>query len=148
MRSYPTNSPAAATRILALALFADGHVSKTELLALYHPEVCLRLGLSVEEMQSVIQVFCEDLFISGTGRLTGMTLPDAFTRDLLFAEIKDPRLQNDIANIFESLIKADRHESEGELQMRSELWSAWDLAVFDFSEVARRTQVPLASNQN
>jgi hypothetical protein len=128
MRTYPTNSPAAATRILALALFADGHVSKSELLALHHPYVCNRLGVSVEEMKSVVQTFCEDLFISGTGRLTGMNLPDSVTRQLLLSEITDPRLQKDITVIFESLIKADQHVSEGETEVQSELWSAWNAA--------------------
>ena len=30
MRTYPTNSPQAAGRIVALALLADGHLSKAE----------------------------------------------------------------------------------------------------------------------
>ncbi len=126
MRTYPTNSPSAATRILALALFADGHVSKSELLALHHPYVCHRLGVTVEEMKGVVQTFCEDLFISGTGRLTGMTLPDLSTRRLLLSEITDSRLQKDIAMIFESLIKADFYISDGESQVQHELWSAWN----------------------
>lgn len=131
MRAYPTNSPSAATRVLALALFADGHVSKSELLALHHPYVCHRLGVSVEEMKVVVQTFCEDLFISGTGRLTGMTLPDAPTRHLLLSEITDPMLQKDIAVIFESLIKADLHVSDGEAAVQSELWAAWNTPAAD-----------------
>ncbi len=133
MRAYPVNSPSAATRILALALFADGHVSKSELLALHHPYVCHRLGVSVDEMKVVIQTFCEDLFISGTGRLTGMNLPDAMTRRLLLSEITDPQLQKDIEIIFESLIKADLHVSDGEAEVQSELWAAWNTPASDVS---------------
>ena len=44
MRSYPCNSPQAAARIVALLLIADGHVSRSEMDALYGRDIERELG--------------------------------------------------------------------------------------------------------
>ncbi|HRM81940.1 MAG TPA: TerB family tellurite resistance protein, partial [Acidovorax temperans] len=44
MRSYPRNSPQAAARIVALLLIADGHVSRSEMDALYGRDIEHELG--------------------------------------------------------------------------------------------------------
>ena len=45
MRNYPRNSPQAAARIVALLLIADGHVSRSEMDALYGRDIERELGL-------------------------------------------------------------------------------------------------------
>ncbi len=44
MRSYPRNSPQAAARIVALLLIVDGHVSRSEMDALYGRDIERELG--------------------------------------------------------------------------------------------------------
>ena len=61
MRTYPTDSPQAAARIVALTLVADGHVCKTEFDVLERVGAYGQLGLDHDEMQAVLQGFCEDL---------------------------------------------------------------------------------------
>ena len=45
MRSYSTDSPQAAARLLAMALVADGNYSLTDIRALDRFQASLRLGL-------------------------------------------------------------------------------------------------------
>jgi hypothetical protein len=54
MRSYPHNSPEAAARIVALAMLADGHLSKSEFDALERLNIYGRLGLGPADWDSVI----------------------------------------------------------------------------------------------
>jgi hypothetical protein len=60
MRSHPIDSREAATRLLAMALLADGHGSITELKALDRLGAPARLGLGPECFKAVIDHFCED----------------------------------------------------------------------------------------
>ena len=47
MRHYPPNSPHAAGRIVAMALLADGHLSRLELDVLDRMELHTQLGLDL-----------------------------------------------------------------------------------------------------
>ena len=48
MNAYPTNSPEAAARVLAMAMLADGQYSMTEIRALDRQQAPARLGLTPE----------------------------------------------------------------------------------------------------
>lgn len=58
MRSYPTDSPQAITRLVALTAMADGNLSLEEILAL---ETDNAAGLSQDETRTVVQDLCQDL---------------------------------------------------------------------------------------
>ena len=66
MRSYPRNSPQAAARIVALLLIADGHVSRSEMDALYGRDIERELGPRT----------CSKSFWSCTSVLPGARLGD------------------------------------------------------------------------
>ena len=58
MRSYPTNSPKAMCRLLALAMIVDGRIAPQELKSLHHSGVLEALRVS------------EDTFDDTAGELT------------------------------------------------------------------------------
>ena len=64
MRSYPRNSPEAASRVLALLLFVDGHVSPSELQLMESMGAAGALGLDRDDLPRIVQSMCEDLMIS------------------------------------------------------------------------------------
>lgn len=133
MKTYPTNSPEAATRLLAMVLVADGHYALSELQALDRLEVPQRLGLTPAAVKAVIDGFCQDLADASPGEWTGSTLLDGATRDSLIGEIRDPALQRQILLMCESLVLADGHVAEGETDMLDAMARAWRMAPADIT---------------
>ena len=61
MRTYPSNSPQAAARIVTLAMLADGHGCNAEPEELIQQGVHQQLGLQHEELTAVVHACCDDL---------------------------------------------------------------------------------------
>ena len=133
VQTYPTNSPQAATRLLAMVLVADGHYALSELRALDQLEVPQRLGLTPQAVKAVIDDFCAEVANASYGEWSGSALLDETTRDSLFHEIKDPKLQRQILLMCESLALADGHLAEGETDMLDAMARAWQTAEADIS---------------
>lgn len=125
MRTYPTNSPQAATRLLAMVLVADGNYSMTEIRALDRLEAPRRLGLPAEEIKAVIDQFCQDLLSAAHGEWTGSAQIDDATRQALMREVQDPVLRVQIMELCEAVALADGHLAEGEADMLDAMVKAW-----------------------
>jgi uncharacterized tellurite resistance protein B-like protein len=125
MRSYPIDSPEAATRLLAMALLADGHCSITELKALDRLGAPARLGLGPECFKAVIDHFCEDLLLATHGEWLGSAAIDSATRRGLFAEVQSPALGAEVRTLCEAVMLSDGHLAEGEVALFDELAKAW-----------------------
>ena len=125
MRSYPINSPEAATRLLAMALLADGHYSVIELKALDRLGAPARLGLGPESFKAVIDHFCEDLLIGNHGEWLGSAAINSATRRELFAEVQSQALGAEVRALCEAVMLSDGHLAEGELALLDELAKAW-----------------------
>lgn len=125
MRSYPIDSPEAATRLLAMALLADGHCSITELKALDRLGAPARLGLGPECFKAVIDHFCEDLLLATHGEWLGSAAIDSATRRSLFAEVQNPALGAEVRTLCEAVMLSDGHLAEGEVALLDELAKAW-----------------------
>jgi uncharacterized tellurite resistance protein B-like protein len=125
MRTYPTNSPQASTRLLAMALVADGNYSMTEIRALDRLEAPRRLGLPAEEIKAVIDQFCQDLLSAAHGEWTGSAQIDDATRQALMREVQDPALRVQIMELCEAVALADGHLAEGEADMLDAMVKAW-----------------------
>ena len=129
MRSYPTNSPEAAARIVALALLVDGHLCHREMAVLNRLSVASELGLSADRLQHVVQAFCEDvqhgerLAWSGGGALGSEVL-----RPLL-AEIDDPALRLRLAGLCARLMTADGRVTDGEAWVLAEMVAQWGVPL-------------------
>ena len=87
MHSYPKNSPEAAARVIALLLISDGHVSRSEMDALYGLDIERELGLAPGAFARVLRTLCEDLLMGTHERrvLTGSV--NAETLSALLNEI-------------------------------------------------------------
>jgi uncharacterized tellurite resistance protein B-like protein len=127
MRSYPIDSPEAATRLLAMALLADGHYAITEIKTLDRLDAPARLGLGPEAFKAVIDHFCEDLLLATHGEWLGSAAIDSATRRSLFAEIQNPSLGAEVRALCEAVMQCDGHLADGELALLDELAKVWPL---------------------
>ena len=128
MRSYPRNSPQAATRILALAMLADGHQCESELALLERLEVHAQLGLSRAELHAVVHTFCEDLMVFSAGMCwanLSQLKPDPLRQ--LLGEVDDPALQARVMALCMSIVEADRHLADNELLVLAAAFVQWRL---------------------
>jgi len=128
MRSYPRNSPQAATRILALAMLADGHQCPSELALLERLEVHAQLGLSRSELHAVVHTFCEDLMAVSSGMCwadLSQVRPDPLRQVL--GEVDDPALQCLVMEVCISLVEADRFLADSESIVLAAAMLQWGL---------------------
>lgn len=114
LRPYQRNSPQAAARIVALALIADGHVSRAEVDVMRQMSVHEQLGLDSAGWQDVLQGFCDDLLLSTQGSLVSAGHLSDRTLASLLADIDDPVMQQNLLGMCASIVEADEHVSHGE----------------------------------
>jgi hypothetical protein len=125
MRAYPIDSPQAAARLLAMALVADGHCALSELKALDRMGACERLGLTAQDMTSVIDHFIEDLMVGLRGDWHGSARLTHEQRTLLLDDIRDPSLRAEVHQLCEALVQADGHRADGEEDLLAAMAWAW-----------------------
>lgn len=128
MRNYPTNSPQAAGRIVALALLADGHLSKLELDILDRLDAHGQLGLTRSEMHGVVHGLCDDLLATAHGNWSDACRLDDHTLYSLLAEIDDPGLRRRVLSLCVSIVEVDQHVADGESLMLCAAVEHWGLA--------------------
>ena len=129
MRTYPTNSPQAAARVVALATLADGHFSRSELGALDRLGAASELGLTQAEFQQVVRHLSEDLMATAYGHWGTACQIDAATVEALAAEISDPSLQQRTLKLCLAVTNADFHVADAEESLIEILLQAWRPAV-------------------
>lgn len=125
MRTYPTDSPEAAARLLAMTLVADGQYSMSEIRTLDRLGAPQRLGLKPEALKGVIDGFCEDLLLAGSGQWMGSVHMDDEVRRQLMAEVQDPELQETVWQLCEAVAMADGHLADGEVELLDRMAFAW-----------------------
>ena len=133
MRTYPTNSPQAAARIVALAMLADGHVCKTELDALERLDIHAQLGLQPTELHNVVHAVCEDLLCTSHQTWQAACRIDDDTLAELLAEIDDPNLQVTVLQLCAVVAVADEQMSTGEISVLTAAFAKWKLADETFN---------------
>jgi hypothetical protein len=129
LRTYPNDSPRAAARIVALALLADGSLSRAELDRLDDMDAPARLGLSIDELHEVVQTCCEDLL--GTAYLSweGACRLDRQTLRQVLAEVRNPVLRLSVLQLCTAVAEADSHFSEGELAVLTAAIEDWGIEI-------------------
>ena len=125
MRAYPIDSPQAATRLLAMALVADGHYAPCELKTLDRLDACKRLGLSAEGMKSVIDTFCHELMQAQPGEWRGTASLAPEQRARLINEVRNPRLRAEVRSLCEAIVAADGHLADGEVELLDAMAQVW-----------------------
>ena len=126
MRTYPSNSPQASARIVALVMLADGHFCKTELDVLARMDADAQLGLEPEELKAIVHTLCEDLFYSSHGSWGPVNL-DSSTLNALLAEIDDPELRMKVFALCVAVTEADENIADGEIRVLAAAAEQWGL---------------------
>jgi uncharacterized tellurite resistance protein B-like protein len=114
MRPYPHNSPEAASRIVALTMLADGHLSRVELEALQRGSLQHAFDLAPAALHGVIQALCEDLLATAHASRGLSHAIDMATLQVLLTEVDDPELQARVLRTCIDVAEADTHLAEGE----------------------------------
>jgi hypothetical protein len=127
MRTYPTDSPEAAARIVSLALVADGNVSQDELDVLERAGAYAALGLDRTRMRAVLQDFCEDLMHSQHGQWSDASQIDSGTLHQLMAEVVSPALRLTVLNLCVKIAEVDDHIADGEARVLTSAVEQWGL---------------------
>lgn len=127
MRTYPTNSPEAAARVLALAVLSDGHPAQIELETLDNLQAVQQLGLSEDAFHAVIRGLCEDLLVSSHKTWDVSSRIGAKVAAPLLAEIEDPGLQLKVFNLCLAAIQADQMLHEGEASFMRRAVQQWGI---------------------
>ena len=142
MRSYPRNSPDAAARVVALVLISDGHVSSSEFESLNQLDGVRDLGLEPNEMPGIVQTLCEDLLMQGFDGRAMLSHLDNSSLLSMMAEVDEPELQRQVLRLAASVVRADKHLSDGETAMLDAISRIWQTSPFTAgaigAEISRR----------
>jgi uncharacterized tellurite resistance protein B-like protein len=127
MRSYPPNSAQAAARILALALLADGRLASEEILMLDYVRAHEQLGLTVNQLDAVVEAFRQDIEVGRQPGWSEESLVDPRTMAGLMAEIDDPALRRKVLRLCIAVVEADGHIHGSESMVINAAVDHWGL---------------------
>lgn len=127
MRNYPTDSPQAAARIIALTVVADREIDQAELDLLERLHVETQLGLDQSTLHGVLDTFCEDLLSSGQLKWSDACPVDEATLTQLMAEIASPVLRKLLLRLCIEIAEADAHVAQGEAVVLNAAVEHWGL---------------------
>ena len=127
MRIYPTNSPQAAARIVALTVVADGDIGVAEIEWLDRLAVHEQLGLARHELHALLDTFCEDLLSSDQLKWADVRPVDQRTLADLMGEIQDSALRLKLLRLCVKLAEGDAHVAEGESIVLAAAVEHWGL---------------------
>ena len=133
MRNYPSDSPEAMGRLVALTLMADGAIDASELKQLDQTDTIRRLGLNEQSFDNVIHELCNDMLTSAHRTQAGQLELDLEHIDLLLAEVQHPVLQKQVLRMMLDVVNADHKLSGGEAVLVAEAMKFWGI---DLHEVA------------
>lgn len=135
MRHYPSNSPEAMARIIALALLADGAIDLSELESMKHLDITKDLGLNDRQFDKVIHDFCDDMMAFAHRAPAGQLELDQKSIDALLGEIRDPELQNRLLSAMLHIVNAEGKLLASELAVVSRAMTRWGLELHLTSDV-------------
>ncbi|MFT3847710.1 MAG: hypothetical protein QM739_03260 [Propionivibrio sp.] len=127
MRHYPSNSPEAMTRVVALALLADGAVDPGEL-EVFKGNTCrFRLGIDPCRFEQTVDEFRADVLSDGKRTAFGKYgLSEGCIRGLL-AEISDPNLRKLALGMMLDVAGADGALAREEKALIAQVVDCWQL---------------------
>ena len=106
MRHYPSDSPEAMGRLVALTLMADGAIDASELRQLDHTDTIRRLGLDEAGFDKVIHDLCNDMLTSAHRTPAGQLELDVDNKESL-APTQEQQSQQRHAEHQQNEVKAD-----------------------------------------
>jgi len=134
MRHYPSDSPEAMGRLVALTLMADGAIDASELKQLDHTDTIRRLGLNEASFDRVIHELCDDMLTSAHRTPAGQLELDVENIDLLLAEVQHPLFQKQVLRMMLDVVNADSKLSGGEAVLVAEAMKFWGIDLYEVSD--------------
>ena len=133
MKTYPSNSPEAMARIVAMTMITDARLDDRELDIMERLHFYQLLGLGKRAFSQVVQDYCADLLAAGTpdGRID---LMDQASIDAIVDAVDDPAKRAVMANMLLNIVKADGFFHDAELALFRYVLERWDIS---FDEIRR-----------
>ena len=131
MRSYPTNSPEALARLVAMAILADGRLDNREVDWIKHNDTAALLGVDRDTLIQVLLDCCRDVINEAEQERVFLLEDHRLAR--LADDLTDPALQKVALSAMLILAKSDGSVSEGEETLLRYLMSRWGLALEDLA---------------
>ncbi|QOY95427.1 TerB family tellurite resistance protein [Massilia sp. UMI-21] len=125
MHTYPANSPAAVSRILALSMIVDGHVSPSEVRTMHGSSFLQQVKVDDDTFDTTLRELCEDLLGAAANRHAGMVEIEPALLDALLRDIRDPLLQICLWKTMVDIIEADGHLDDRETTLVRRAARAW-----------------------
>jgi uncharacterized tellurite resistance protein B-like protein len=107
MRSYPTDSPKAISRLLALTMIVDGHMAPSELKAMHRSGILQQVGIAEDDFDGVVRELCEDLLATAARRCSEEVEIDVHLLDALLGELQDTALRMSVMKAMLDIVHAD-----------------------------------------
>lgn len=136
MRTYPTNSPKAMSRLLALAMIADGRIAPQELKSLHRSGVLGALRVSEDTFDETAGELTQDLLASSANRETGMVEIEPILIDRLLDEVEDPVLRAMVLKGMLEIVRADSVIDHRERRLLRRAMHAWADAPVETDSLA------------
>jgi uncharacterized tellurite resistance protein B-like protein len=133
MRHYPSDSPEAMARIVALALLADGAIDLSEIESLEQHDIVSRLGLDQSGFDKVVHEYAEDMLTYANYMPSGQLELDEDTISLLLGEIRNPLLREKLLRSMLDIVNADGRLAGGEAVLVSKAMKLWEIDLYEVS---------------
>lgn len=127
MRSYPIDSPAAAARIVTLAMLADGEVSGVETETLKLSAEQTPFGLHADEWDLVALELRADLREAAPTSWTDACQVEPSKLADLLSEIVDPKLRLQVVRLCVAVVESDGHVETAEATLLESAVEQWCL---------------------
>ncbi len=127
MRSYSTDSPEAAGRILAMMLMADSGPGKAEFDLLKQHDAAGQLGLQPERLHAVLREFCDDLLAGSDYSWAHACRVDERSVASMLAEVQDRHLRERLLKLCIAVAEADGRIEDGESSLLTAAVEQWGL---------------------
>lgn len=128
MRTYPTDSPRALARIVAMAIVSDARLDHRELGRLDELNAYAILGLTRDEFLETVHEYCRDLLTEG-GDAERIRLLDPERIDRALGEVTEPRARVLVSGLLLNVCDADGRLQEVELAFLRHVLERWDLTL-------------------
>lgn len=125
MRPYPTNSPQAIARIVALGMLIDGVADETEYRLIEQDASLRALGIDSGQIDAVIRECYEDLELGGSMTHTLDQRLSAAELARILGEVTYPYLQQSLLRSMMRIAVANDELSSGEARLIREALLRW-----------------------
>lgn len=128
MKSYPTDSPEAMARVLAMVMIADAKLDDRELETLDRLDLLRLVGLGREQFSQLVKEYCDELVAAGAAG-GKVNLLDRARIDAIVDAVQDRRKRTDAARMALILMKADDQIHDAELALLRYTLERWGLSL-------------------